>query len=35
MSDDIAQAEKDIDKAVLELLLHSQPVAVERAGGRA
>jgi predicted transcriptional regulator len=34
MSNDIAQAEKDIDKAVLELLLHSQqwPWSVEEVG---
>jgi predicted transcriptional regulator len=34
MSNDIAQAEDDIDKAVLELLLHSQqwPWSVEEVG---
>jgi hypothetical protein len=34
MSNDIAQAERDLDKAVLELLLHSQqwPWSVEEVG---
>jgi hypothetical protein len=34
MSDDVAQAERDIDKGVIELLLHSQqwPWSVEEIG---